>query len=91
MAFMAKILSKCVRHLNIVAFLLKRRPTKGGGDHGHPSTPLAMPLSQYSQRTLPDFLGASFYLQKVTFLFFPTDFVNTKTTQKIPLRVGSQR
>ena len=30
MAFMAKILSWPFRHLNIVACLLKRRPTKGG-------------------------------------------------------------
>ena len=31
MAFTAKILSWRFRHLNIVGFLLKRRPTKGGG------------------------------------------------------------
>ena len=37
MAFTAKILSWCFRHLNIVGCLLKRRPTKGG--HGHPRTP----------------------------------------------------
>ena len=30
MAFMAKILSRRFHHLNIVRFLLKRRPTKGG-------------------------------------------------------------
>ena len=27
------------RHLNIVGCLLKRRPTNGGGGHGHPRTP----------------------------------------------------
>ena len=42
MAFTAKKLSWCFRHLNIVGCLLKRRPTKGG--HGHSRTPLAMPL-----------------------------------------------
>ena len=30
MAFTAKILSWRFRHLNIVGYLLKRRPTKGG-------------------------------------------------------------
>ena len=30
MAFTAKILSRRFRHLNIVGYLLKRRPTKGG-------------------------------------------------------------
>ena len=45
MAFTAKILSWRFRHLNIVDCLLKKRPTKGGGrGHGHPRTPLAMPL-----------------------------------------------
>ena len=44
MAFTAKILSWRFRHLNIVGCLLKRKPTKGG-DHGHPWTPLATPLS----------------------------------------------
>ena len=39
MAFTAKILSWRFRHLNIVGCLLKRRPTKGGGVHGHPRTP----------------------------------------------------
>ena len=39
MAFTAKILSWRFRHLNIVGCLLKRRPTKGGGGHGHPRTP----------------------------------------------------
>ena len=27
------------RHQNIVGCLLKKRPTKGGGVHGHPRTP----------------------------------------------------
>ena len=49
MAFTAKILSWHFHHLNIVCCLLKRRPTKGGGGHGHPRTPplpppLATPL-----------------------------------------------
>ena len=44
MAFTAKILSWRFHHLNIVGCLLKRRPTKGGGGHGHPRTPLATPL-----------------------------------------------
>jgi len=39
MAFTAKILSWRFRHLNIVDCLLKRRPTRGGGGHGHPRTP----------------------------------------------------
>ena len=39
MAFTAKILSWRFRHLNVVGCLLKRRPTKGGGGHGHPRTP----------------------------------------------------
>ena len=39
MAFTANILSWRFRHLNIVGCLLKRRPTKGGGGHGHPRTP----------------------------------------------------
>ena len=46
MAFTAKILSWHFRHLNIVGCLLNRRPTKGGGGHGHPRTPLATPLLQ---------------------------------------------
>ena len=40
-AFTAKILSWRFRHLNIVGCLLKTRPTKGGGGHGHPRTPLS--------------------------------------------------
>ena len=39
MAFTAKILSWRFCHLNIVGCLLNRRPTKGGGGHGHPRTP----------------------------------------------------
>ena len=39
MAFTAKILSLRFRHLNIVGRLLKKRPTKEGGGHGHPRTP----------------------------------------------------
>ena len=43
MAFTAKILSWCFRHLNIVGCSLKRRPTKGGVT-GTPGPTLAMPL-----------------------------------------------
>ena len=39
MAFTAKIWSWRFRHLDIVGCLLKRRPTGGGGGHGHPRTP----------------------------------------------------
>ena len=38
MAFTAKILSWRFHQLNIVGCLVKRRPTKGGGGHGHPRT-----------------------------------------------------
>ena len=47
MAFTAKILSWCFRHLNIVGCLLKRRPTKGGGDTGTPGPALATFLKQW--------------------------------------------
>ena len=59
MAFTAKMLSWRFRHLNIVGCLLKRRPTKGGGGHGHPNTPLATPLSELfdkSRRHFPSWL-----------------------------------
>ena len=39
MAFTAKRLSWSFPHLNVVGCLLKRRPSKGGGGHGHPITP----------------------------------------------------
>ena len=39
MAFTAKILSWRFRHLDIVSCLLKRRPTREWGGHGHPRTP----------------------------------------------------
>ena len=53
MAFTAKILSWRFRHLNIVGCLLKKRPTKGGGGHGHPRTPLATPLGFWETAHLP--------------------------------------
>ena len=43
-AFMAKILSRRFRHLNIVGCLLKRRSTKGGSRAPKDPPPLATPL-----------------------------------------------
>ena len=43
MAFTAKILSWPFRHLNIVACLLKRRPTKGGGSRALQDPPSYTP------------------------------------------------
>ena len=43
MAFTAKILSWRFRHLNIVGFLLERRPTKGGSRAPQDPSPLATP------------------------------------------------
>ena len=69
MAFTAKILSWRFRHLNIVGCLLKRRPTKGGGGHGHPRTPPSsyapvdgnLNLKEHISNTCSKILGNSFY------------------------------
>ena len=58
MAFTDKILSWRFRHLNIVGCLLKRRPTKGRGGHGHPRTPLATP--QHHHRILATLISVTF-------------------------------
>ena len=60
MAFTAKILSWCFRHLNIVgSCLLKRRPTKGGSRAPQDPPPLATPLAYNNYCT-----GVFFFLKR---------------------------
>ena len=79
MAFTAKILSSRFRHLNVLGCLLKRRPAKGGGVHGHPRTPPSYaPECSSKQRPLYALFSPK---QKNIFLFKTHLFILPRTSR----------